>query len=104
MPIDSLPQLLLRAAAALVGILLVLATIYSAVETFVVPRSANDPLTRFVFRRIFAIFLFFTRNAKTYAERDRVMAFFAPTGLLMLPPVWIFLVMMGFTLILVAPH
>ncbi len=96
---DSILLAALRVAAALVGILIAAATIYSAVETFVVPRSANDPLTRFVFRSVLAIFLLFTRRARTYEDRDRAMAFFAPTALLLLPPTWIFLIMLGFTLI-----
>lgn len=96
---DPLLQILIHLAAAILGILIVIATIYSAIETFVLPRSANDLLTRFVFRRVYAIFIFFTRDANTYAERDRVMAFFAPVALLALPPAWIFLVMLGYTLL-----
>lgn len=83
----------------MLGIALVVAAIYSAIETFVLPRSANDPVTRFVFRRILSIFLLFTHNARGYDDRDRVMAFFAPVALLALPPVWIFLVMLGYTLL-----
>ncbi len=95
---ESIPEILLHGIAFVVGALVVTATIYSAVETFVVPRSANDVLTRFVFRRIFAVFAFFTRNARDYDERDRAMAFFAPVALLALPPTWIFLVTLGYTL------
>lgn len=80
------------------GVAIVIATIYSAVETFVLPRSANDRLTRYVFWVVFSLFQIFTHRARTYEERDRVMAFFAPVALLVLPPTWIFLVMMGFML------
>jgi hypothetical protein len=95
---DSILQFIVHAVAMVFGIALVIATIYSAVETFVLPRSANDPLTRFVFRRILSIFLLFTHDARGYEDRDRVMAFFAPVALLALPPTWIFLVMIGYTL------
>ena len=95
---DFISEAVLHSAAFLFGLAIVIATIYSAVETFVVPRSANDVLTRFVFRRIFAVFAFFTRNARGYDERDRAMAFFAPVALLALPPTWIFLVTLGYTL------
>lgn len=87
-----------RVVLCLVGVAIVVATIYSAVETFVLPRSVNDPLTHIVFVVVYGIFRFFTLNARTYEARDRVMAFFAPVGLLLLPPTWIFLVMIGFTL------
>lgn len=89
---------ILNVAALLIGAAIVASTIYSAVETFVLPRSANDPLTGFVFRRVLSVFLLFTRRAHTYEERDRAMAFFAPVGLLALLPVWIFLVMIGYAL------
>lgn len=96
---DPILQFLLHALAFLVGLVIVVTTIYSAVETFVLPRSANDPLTRIVFRVIFYIFSLGMRNTRAYADRDRVMAFFAPVALLTLPPVWIFLVMIGYTFI-----
>lgn len=92
-------DLLLHLAAFLFGLAIVVSTIYSAIETFVLPRSARDPLTRAVFRTTFFFFSLGTRNARAYADRDRAMAFFAPVALLALPPVWIFLVMLGYTFI-----
>lgn len=98
MILDSVFQFVLHAAAFVAGLGIVVATIYSAIETFVLPRSANDPLTGFVFRRIFFVFSFSTRNARSYEERDKAMAFFSPVALLALPPVWIFLVTVGYTM------
>lgn len=94
---DWILSFLIHALTFLTGLAIVVATIYSAVETFVLPRSANDHLTRFVFRRILSFFLLFTRNARGYRERDRAMAFFAPVALLALPPTWIFLITVGYT-------
>lgn len=94
---DEILQFLMHALAFMLGLAIVAGTIYSAVETFVLPRSANDPLTGFVFRRTLAVFLWFTRNARSYGDRDRAMAFFAPVALLALPPTWIFLVTLGYT-------
>src|SRR5262245_37531248 len=95
---DGIFQFITHALVFLLGLAIVIATIYSAIETFVLPRSANDPLTGFVFRRIFFIFSLFTHNARGYDQRDRVMAFFAPVALLSLPSAWIFLVTVGYTL------
>lgn len=95
---DSFLQFFLHAAVFVAGMLVVFGTLYSAVETFVLPRSANDPLTRLVFVSIRAVFEALTHRAKTYAARDRTMAFFAPVALLALEPTWIFLVMLGYTL------
>lgn len=95
---DSFAQFLLHAAVFTAGLFVVFGTLYSAVETFVLPRSANDPLTRLVFISIRALFAALTHRAKTYAARDRTMAFYAPVALLALEPTWIFLVMLGYTL------
>jgi hypothetical protein len=88
----------LRIAAFLAGAAIVVLTIYSAVETFVVPRAVQDALTRVVFIAIRRLFLLRLRLARSYEERDRVMAFFAPIGLLALVPVWLILVASGFVL------
>lgn len=79
------------------GLAVVAGTLYSAIETFVLPRSANDPLTRAVFLSIRRLFDLRTRRARSYQERDRIMAFYAPITLLLLPPVWLVLVLLGFT-------
>lgn len=90
-------MLLIQVLAFLVGAAIVAFTVFSAIETFVLPRSANDPLTRFVFVRVNGLFRLWTKRSMTYEERDRRMAFFAPVALLVLPPVWLILVMIGYT-------
>lgn len=87
---------IIRFLTFLFGLGVVAGTLYSAVETFVLPRSANDPLTRFVFLNIRRLFDLRTKRARSYEERDRIMAFYAPITLLLLPPVWLVLVMLGF--------
>lgn len=91
------PMLLGRILAFLVGMLIVLFTLYSAVRTFVLPRSANDNLTRFVFGQLRRLFLLRLRWTQDYDTRDRVMAFYAPIGLLLLVPTWMLLVLTGYT-------
>jgi len=79
------------------GAAIVLVAIDSAVRTFVLPRGAVVPYTRFVFvvvRRVFDLRL---RFAGTYEARDRVMALYAPIALLILPFTWVVLVIAGFT-------
>jgi len=90
-------MILLRLIVFLLGLAIVAGTIYSAVETFVLPRSANDPLTRLVFISVLMPFLWRVRFAQTYEQRDSTMAFFAPTALLALPPTWLVLVWLGYT-------
>lgn len=79
------------------GALLALKVIVSAVRTFVLPRPAPDWLIRFIFRfsrRLFAIPL---RRATTFAQKDNILAHYAPFTLVAIPPVWLFLVDLGFT-------
>ncbi|MCA0456335.1 MAG: hypothetical protein LCI00_20325 [Chloroflexi bacterium] len=90
-------SILLSILVFLAGALLVGWTLMSAVRSFVLPRGDNVPLTRFVFRRMASIYRSRARKAKTYAERDRIMALFAPVTLLLLPIVWQFLVLVGYT-------
>lgn len=78
------------------GLGIVVFTIMSAVRTFVLPRGDNNFLTRIVFIGVSRIFLWQARKADSYHERDRVMAFFAPISLLILPVVWLVLVLIGY--------
>jgi hypothetical protein len=88
----------LHAAVFVAGLALVVFTLFSVVETFILPRSANGILTRWVFLLVLRPFAFFVHRAKTYEERDHIMAFFAPTSLLVLPLVWLAFVMTGYML------
>lgn len=85
-----------RVAVALVGLLLVLLSLRSAVRTFVLPRSARDPITRVVFLFVRFFFDLRLRWAKEYATRDRVMALFAPVATLGLVVAWGLLVGVGY--------
>ncbi len=88
---------LTRMAVFLLGAFLVAGTLLSAIQTFVLPRSANVLLTRIVFRSLFRVLSIGLRKARTYEARDRIMALYAPVGLLMLPPAWLVLVLIGYT-------
>jgi len=82
-----------------VGILLVLRAILSAIRTFVLPRPANDAIARVVFRSVRRAFDLATSRISTYSRRDRVMAYFGPVALMTLPVVWLGIVAAGYTLI-----
>jgi hypothetical protein len=87
---------ILQISAFLSGFLLVLATLYSAIETFVLPRGEPSILTRLVFELVRRLFLLRLRGRESYELRDRVMAFYAPVTLLLLLPVWLALVSFGY--------
>jgi hypothetical protein len=89
---------ILRAVAFGAGLAVALATIGGAVRTVIVPRGVSSRLTRAVFLALRALFRLRAGPAAPYERRDRVMALYAPVGLLALLAVWMALVCSGFTL------
>ncbi len=92
-PVNSV----LEAAACLAGIALVVAAMMSAMRVLVVPRSSRDRIARSVFFVLRRLFDFWTLRSSSYAQIDRLMAWFAPTGLLVLAAVWLVMVLAGYT-------
>jgi len=85
-----------RVLVFLLGLSLVTYTFVSAMRTFVLPRSAPDPLTRAVFVGMRWLFTLRVRQTQTDRARDRVLELYAPLSLLSLPPVWLALVLGGY--------
>jgi hypothetical protein len=75
------------------AVALVVATVLSAVRTFILPRAANTFLARLVFVAIRTGFDGVVRRLDSYERQDAVMALFAPAGLRTLPVAWISLVL-----------
>jgi hypothetical protein len=79
------------------GALLVGGTLSAAVRAVVVPRGTPVLLTRIVFSGMRRIFDLWGKRAKTYEDRDRAMALYAPLSLLTLAFAWLVLVQVGYT-------
>ena len=79
-----------------IGLLIVILTLSSALSAFVLPRAARSQLNRIVFGGLRRIFEFILHFAKTYEQRDAIMAYYAPVGLMFLVPTWYFLISAGF--------
>lgn len=88
---------LLNITVFLIGLLIVGFTMYSAVRTFVLPRSVADPVPDLVFRFTRKFFDFRLRFGDTYETRDRILALFAPVSLILLLPTWLGLASIGYT-------
>jgi hypothetical protein len=86
----------IRILIFLLGAAIVVATVLSAMRTFVLPRSAPVRLTKMVFGTSRSLFNQWTQRLTTYEERDRAMALYAPITLLVLPAVWLALVLVGY--------
>jgi hypothetical protein len=85
-----------RGVALASGIAVVLATLASAIKTVVMPRAEAALLSRWVFVTLRKLFDVFVRRASTWQNADRIMARFAPFGLLLLPAAWVTVVLVGF--------
>ena len=87
---------ILRTLLFLFGLAIVVGTLLSAIRTFVLPRSATALLSTAVFLLMRRIFDLIAWRARTYYERDRIMALYAPISLLVLPAVWLMAVLTGY--------
>ncbi len=88
---------LFRLFVFLIGLSFVVATIFSAISTFVLPRSARSQLNRLVFGLLRRLFEFVMRFAHTYERRDAIMAYYAPIALMLLVPAWYVLISIGYS-------
>jgi hypothetical protein len=79
------------------GFALLVLVVDSALRTFVLPRAAAPIITRTVFVGLRVVFNRLARLAKTYDGRDRVMALYGPVGLVILPLVWLFMMIIAFS-------
>lgn len=90
------PPVPLRIAAAVIGALVVISTVLSAVRTVILPRAAASMLSRAVFRITRRLFRVVAAARGSFEWRDAVMAMFAPVGLFTLVAAWLVLVTVGF--------
>ncbi len=98
MDLGGMVLIVVRMGAFALGIFLVFTTLFSAVRTFILPRSAPDQIVRAVFLIMRRIFDWRLRKAVTYEQRDQVMALYGPLSLIMLQVVWLGIVTLGFAL------
>jgi hypothetical protein len=90
---------LVRVAAFAVGLYVVVRTMLGAIRAFVLTRGSNDPLIRIFFLAVRRAFGLVAHQRKSYAWQDRILAYYPPVSLVLLPIYWITLVGLGFTLV-----
>jgi hypothetical protein len=78
------------------GLITVILTLSSAISTFALPRAARSQLNRIVFGLLRRLINFIMHFVKTYRNRDAIMAYYAPIGLLLLLPTWYLLILLGY--------
>jgi hypothetical protein len=90
-------NLLLESVACLAGVVFVVLAILSAMRTLVVPRSSRDRVARLVFLANRKIFDFWAWRSSSYKNTDMLMAWYAPSALLVLVIIWLAMVLTGYT-------
>ena len=98
MDVAEVGMIVWRIIVFIVGVFIIIGTCVSAIKTFVVPRGISSPVTRYVFQVVGFIFRLRVRN-KSYEDRDRIMAFFAPVTLVLMPVVLLTLILIGYMLL-----
>ncbi|MGZ8631570.1 MAG: hypothetical protein ACXWZF_11495 [Actinomycetota bacterium] len=92
-------ELALRIVSVAVGLALVGAALISAIKTVVIPRQATSTITRTVFNALRRVYHLVTPASMPFARRDRVLATYAPIGMLGLLVTWISLTFLGYAAI-----
>lgn len=85
-----------RIVAGVLGVVVVFVVVDAAIRTFVLPRGATVTFTRIISRSSRIVFDLIARPARSYEQRDRVMALYAPLTLLLFPTIWLACVFMAF--------
>ena len=98
MDMNSTGMIVLRTAVFLFGLFIIGGTLVAAIKTFILPRGVNVWLTRVVFQTIGFWFRLRVKRA-TYEERDRIMAFFPPLVLFLMPMILLVLILLGYMLL-----
>lgn len=89
-------ELALRIASVTIGVALAGAAVISAIKTVVIPRHATSVITRTVFMVLRRLYDLVTPASMSYERRDRVLATYAPIGVLGLLVTWIGLAFLGY--------
>ena len=89
----------LHVLATVAGVVLVLFTLFSAITTVVLPRSESSFIVRAEFIGLARLFRLIAHERRSFTSRDRVLAYYAPVGLILLPGIWVALVIVAFMLI-----
>jgi hypothetical protein len=79
------------------GAVLALWTVASAIRTTVLPRSARVAITAWTLRFMRGVFRAWAARTSSFPVRDRVLAFYGPTTLILLPIVWLVLIGLAYT-------
>ena len=82
----------------LLGLLIAVSTLFSAIKQTVLPGRKKVRLSRAVYRTTFRLFRLVLVRIPSEQTRDAFLAFYAPMSVMLLPLAWVILLMLGFTM------
>jgi hypothetical protein len=88
--------IVLQVLAVVIGAAVVVGTALAAVKTVVLPRAVASVVSRGVFVTTRRLLSAIASPKRSFAFRDRVLAYYAPLALVLLPGVWVALMTLGF--------
>jgi len=91
-------MVILQIIVFLLGLLIALSTLFSAIKQTVLPGRKKVRLSRAVFRNTFRLFRVVIIRIHSDAVRDTLWAFYSPMSVMLLPLSWVILLMIGFTM------
>jgi len=91
-------MVVLQIIVFLLGLLIALSTLFSAIKQTVLPGRKKVRLARAVFRNTFRLFRLVIVRIHSEQTRDTLWAFYAPMSVMLLPLTWVILLMLGFTM------
>lgn len=94
--------LILRVVAAIAAVLMLAAILWDAFETVVLPRrvSRRFRLARVYFRSTWRVWKALARRVPSLERRETALAIYGPLALLLLLALWVFLLIVGYGLLL----
>ena len=93
-------MLVVQIIVFLLGLLIALITLFSAIRQTVLPGRKKVQLSRAVFRTNFRLFRLVIMRIHSEQAREKLWAYFAPLSVMLLPLVWVILLMIGFAMML----
>jgi hypothetical protein len=91
-------MVILQIIIFVLGLLIALGTLFSAIKQTVLPGRKKVRLSRAVFRTTFRLFRVVLVRIPSEQARDALLAFYAPMSVMLLPLTWVILLMLGFTM------
>jgi hypothetical protein len=89
-------MIVLQIIVFLLGLLITLATLSSAIRQTVLPGRKSVRLSRTLSRTTFLLFRLVIVRIQSEAVRSAFAAFYAPMSVMLLPITWVILLLLGF--------